>query len=99
MSSNFDLMQQLEADQTPNSNQIVETAFPAHDVDSNSYRQLEWANDEAMRLVQQIFLLQSQEPPRVVVFAGIDHGNGCSRICAAVGKALARSSLRHVCLV
>ena len=31
-------------------------------------------HEEALRLVQQVFLLQNQEPPRVVVFAGIDHG-------------------------
>jgi receptor protein-tyrosine kinase len=58
-----------------------------------------WANDEALRLVQQIFLLQTREPPRVVVFAGIDHGNGCSQICASVAEILAKNASRPVCLV
>ena len=43
------------------------------------------AGEEALRLVQRVFLLQAQEPPHMVVFAGIDHGNGCSRICVQCG--------------
>jgi capsular exopolysaccharide synthesis family protein len=58
-----------------------------------------WASEEALRLVQQIFLLQSQEPPRVAVFASVDHGNGCSRICASVAETLARNDRGRVCLV
>jgi capsular exopolysaccharide synthesis family protein len=58
-----------------------------------------WANDEALRLVQQIFLLQDKEPPRIVVFAGIDHGSGCSHICASVAETLAKNARRPVCLV
>jgi capsular exopolysaccharide synthesis family protein len=58
-----------------------------------------WISDEALRLVQQVFLLQSHEPARLVVFAGIDHGNGCSRICASVARTLAKHAQRPVCLV
>lgn len=60
---------------------------------------MQWGDDEALRLVQQIFLLQAEEPPRVVVFAGIDHGNGCSQICASVAETLAQHARRRVCLV
>jgi capsular exopolysaccharide synthesis family protein len=58
-----------------------------------------WIDEETLRVVQQIFLLQTQEPPRVVVFAGIDSGNGCSRICASVAEVLAQNARRPVCLV
>jgi receptor protein-tyrosine kinase len=57
------------------------------------------AREESLRLVQRIFLLQQQESPRVVVFAGIDHGNGCSRICAQAAEALQASIQGSVCMV
>lgn len=54
---------------------------------------------EALNLVHQLFLLRDQEPPRTVAFAGIDHGNGCSYICATIAETLARVCQRSVCLV
>ena len=57
------------------------------------------AGEEALRLVQRVFLLQAQEPPHMVVFAGIDHGNGCSRICVNVAETLAKNIRGSVCLV
>jgi Mrp family chromosome partitioning ATPase len=50
-------------------------------------------------LVQRIFLLQTQKPPRLVVFAAIDKGSGCSEICAQVAETLARNVRGSVCLV
>jgi Mrp family chromosome partitioning ATPase len=35
----------------------------------------------------------------MVVFAGVNHGDGCSQICAAVAEILAKNSLGSVCLV
>ena len=68
--------------------------------DSGSARGVQsWIDEETQRVVQQIFLLQTQEPPRVVVFAGIDPGNGCSRVCASVAEVLAQNARRPVCLV
>lgn len=57
------------------------------------------AREESLRLVQRIFLLQNPDSPRAVVFAGIDHGNGCSRICAQAAEALQASVQGSVCLV
>lgn len=64
-----------------------------------SFKIDEMAREETLRLVQQIFLLQTQEPPRAVVFAGIEHGNGCSRICADVAEILQANVQGSVCLV
>jgi capsular exopolysaccharide synthesis family protein len=61
------------------------------------YRIPRQANDEALRLVQQVFL--SAEQSRVVVFAGMNHGNGCSQICVSVAQILAADPQRSVCLV
>jgi capsular exopolysaccharide synthesis family protein len=98
MSKHFELMQQIE-------NERIfpvepETAAPVAARNGSFSRSASrWASEEALRLVQQIFVLQAQEPPRVVVFAGIDHGNGCSRICASVAETLARNGRGRVCLV
>jgi capsular exopolysaccharide synthesis family protein len=56
-------------------------------------------NEEALRLVHQVFLPQTDQSPSVVVFAGIDHGNGCSQICSSIAEILAADPLRSVCLV
>jgi receptor protein-tyrosine kinase len=99
MSRNFDLMQQLEIDRGPRPSETDAKVFSTPAENGSRNGNVEWASDEALRLVQQIFLLQTQEPPRVVVFAGIDHGNGCSRICGAVAETLAKNSRKPVCLV
>ena len=39
-------------------------------------------------VVQRIFLDHAPEPPRVVLFAAIDHGNGCSQIALSVAETL-----------
>jgi capsular exopolysaccharide synthesis family protein len=55
--------------------------------------------EETFKLVQNIFLRRSDESPRVVIFAGIDPGNGCSSICAHVADVLANQKLGSVCVV
>lgn len=99
MSRNFDLMQQLEVDRRPGSGKGVEPALSGMLATASYPLHEQWARDEALRLVQQIFLLRSQDPPRVVVFAGIEHGNGCTGISAVVAETLARTCRKPVCLV
>src|SRR5271166_385986 len=98
MSKHFELMQQLEKEQSFGS-EPTHASVPPSLSGTYSKSQPRWANDEALRLVQQVFLLQGEEPPRVVVFAGIDHGNGCSQICASVAETLAKNARKPVCLV
>jgi receptor protein-tyrosine kinase len=98
MSKHFELMQQIEKENVFDAKPDAPVTVAARDgnrVDSGG----EWASDEALRLVQQIFVLQAHEPPHVVVIAGIDHGNGCSRICASVAETLARNGRGRICLV
>jgi capsular exopolysaccharide synthesis family protein len=98
MSKHFELMQRIEKehifDGEPDAPVTVsaQNGNRVHSVDG-------WASEEALRLVQQIFVRQAQEPPHVVLFAGIDHGNGCSRICASVAETLAKNGRGRVCLV
>lgn len=99
MSRNFDLMQEAENDRTFLRDQAIAPAIPEFDKRHNGNGVRPWTSDGALRLVQQVFLLQTQAPPRVVVFAGIDHGNGCSRMAASVAEILAGTARRSVCLV
>lgn len=99
MSRNFDLMQEMEREQALHSNRLVEPAFPILDENRKGDAQRRLSNDSTLRLVQQVFLRQTQVVPRVVVFAGIDHGNGCSQIAASVAETLSGNAPGGVCLV
>lgn len=98
MSRNFDFMQRLERERFDpdfGSTQVM----PSQDEHRNGHNQTPGVSDTALRLVQQIFFHQTHIPPRVVAFAGINHRDGCSHICSAVAKTLARNTLDEVCLV
>ena len=57
------------------------------------------AREEFLKLVQRVFLSRSVDRPHVVMFAGVDQGNGCSRTCIGIADTLARNVLGLVCLV
>ncbi|MGC2333798.1 MAG: CpsD/CapB family tyrosine-protein kinase [Candidatus Acidiferrales bacterium] len=57
------------------------------------------AQEESFQLIQRVFFLQTQTPPCVVVFASVDHGNGCSRICTQAAEMLETNGRGPVCLV
>jgi Mrp family chromosome partitioning ATPase len=56
-------------------------------------------HEESLKLVQRLFLTPGQTPPRAVVFAAIDPGNGCSQLCAVSASLLAESISGSVCLL
>ncbi len=99
MSKHFELLQELEKEQSRRSEPLPAPVFPPEELIVRRSDQSRWATDEALRLVQQIFLQQTQDPPRVVVFAGVDHRSGCSQISASVAEILAKHSNEPVCLV
>jgi receptor protein-tyrosine kinase len=97
MSKHFELMQQIEKERVQ---EVSDSRVTLSDFTQNGHQSGSiWTNDEAQRLVQQLFAFQVKEPPRTVTFAGIDHGNGCSRISAAVAETLAKNNRGRVCLV
>lgn len=57
------------------------------------------ACEEALKLVQRIFLAQAQEAPRMVVFAAVDKGGGCSQIVARVAESLTNNVRGSICVV
>ena len=99
MSRNFELMQEIEGDVLLQARKAGEATPPSTDAIIYERQGAVWANDEVSNLIQRIFLMQTQESPRMVIFAGIDHGDGSSQISASVADRLARTSLRPVCLV
>jgi capsular exopolysaccharide synthesis family protein len=87
---------------------MKERAFPRHSGKHSSFSLASAAREvsgrpprEAMLgLVQRVFFQSTRQPPRVVVFTGVDHGDGCSQIAASAAECLAASSPKaSVCLV
>jgi len=108
MSKNFELMQQAGREQELLTGRPARAAAAAAGAGSSratvsrgaaemDVNQV--AAEEALRLVHRVFLNHVQDPARAVVFAGVDHGNGCSRICVDVALALAKNLQGSVCLV
>jgi len=60
----------------------------------------ELAREQEFRLVEQVFLQPGpKEAPRLVLFAGVEHGDGSSWVCAHIAEALAAQVTGSVCLV
>jgi len=109
MSKNFELMQQTGRGpvMTPSPSQIPQKPLSVSHTNGNGHRNGngaglnldDLAQEETLKLVQRVFLLQAGEAPRTVIFAGIDHGNGCSRVCARTAQVLAANVPGRVCIV
>jgi capsular exopolysaccharide synthesis family protein len=105
MSKNFELMQQAEirldipATVEPNRGPRMPNGAGNGHARSVHFNLDSVAREESLKLVQSVFLLKGKESPRVVIFAGIDSGSGCSGICAHAAEILASQNLGTVCLV
>ena len=105
MSRNYELIQQAGAEPEIAPIPELKAAFSVDDVNGNGRGNAadldfdQMAREESQKLVQRVFLLQDGERPHAVVFAGIELGDGCSRICANTAKTLARNISGSVCLV
>ena len=99
MSRHFELMEQMERERSSVAAPTKGSEYHPQPKSTDRRPITRWANDEAFRLVQQIFFVQLPVSPRVVVFAGVDHGSGCSQMCAAVAETLAKNARKPVCLM
>ena len=105
MSKNFELMQEAGMGvHLPVIPEAKPRAWAFDHEDRHTTRSAEFSVDEIMReeslkLVQSIFLSGKEASPRVIIFAGIDSGSGCSGICAHTAETLAGHKLGTVCLV
>lgn len=97
MSRNFELLQQIEKE-----HEVFPAATrpaisgngrkPGLDLDAIS-------REENMKLVQRLFLSPGSEAPRLVVFCGVESGDGSSWVCARASETLASQVKASVCLV
>ena len=55
--------------------------------------------EETNKLAQSIFLMNCADSPRVVTFAGIEEGNGCSWLCAHIADIIASQGVGSACVV
>lgn len=55
--------------------------------------------EETTKLAQSIFLMGGADSPRVVTFAGIEEGNGCSWLCAHIADIIANQAVGSACVV
>ncbi len=106
MSKNFELMQEAlretlrETTSPPQPATVVLIGAEADRNQRNVASEFDAvAQQECLKLVQRLFLGQTANPLRVVAFAGVDRGNGCSRICIETALTLAANTSASVCLV
>jgi capsular exopolysaccharide synthesis family protein len=106
MSRNFELLKQAERERrrAPILELAPDPVTETKEEDGKGFRRDRLnldrlAQEESLKLVQRVFLRQAEESPRMVVFAGIDHGNGCTRICASAAVTLANNISGSVCVV
>jgi len=102
MSKNFELMQRMGAEKvSAAAAEIFDSPRAATtSITNNAGTGLDaLAREESLKIVQRVFLQQGANSPRVVIFAGVDPGNGCSRICAKTAILLAANTSAKVCLV
>jgi Mrp family chromosome partitioning ATPase len=55
--------------------------------------------EEAVKLVQRLFITPGHDTPRVVLFSGVEPGAGCSWVCARTAEILADNMDGLVCIV
>ena len=97
MSRHFELLQQVEKD---GELFVISDTRPAPTNGKRGHLDLEaLTREERIKLVQRVFLLPGADAPHVVVFSGVEAGDGSSWICAHVGETLASQVQGAVCVV
>ena len=97
MSKNFEMMQKAEQDQE------IFLDLNEGKGSANGHKPARVSDritkEDTVKLVQRLFLLPSAAAPRMVVFSGIDRGDGCTSICARAAEALSGMIEGSCCLV
>jgi capsular exopolysaccharide synthesis family protein len=105
VSRHFELMQEALKEverETPPAHESTPILFPVPAAKEECALPLGFdgmAREECLNLVQRIFLSQPGNHSRAIVFAGIDKGDGCSRICVETARILAANTSASVCIV
>lgn len=97
MSRNFELLQQLERE-----HEVFRAPGHAstHGNGNRSHLDLDtFSREESMKLVQRLFLLPGSDAPRLLVFCGVETGDGASWVCSRAGEMLASQVESSICVV
>ena len=84
MSKNFELLQRAQKEQ-----EALAPSTAGKEGGRLLLRTQMFTAEEAVRLVQRLFLVPGPDAPRAVAFSGVNPGDGCSTICACVAETLA----------
>lgn len=95
MSRNFELLSQLEAEIPFNSTSVKKVSASTKPAD-RLRRSL--MSHEFITMAQTIFMSNTNAPHQIVL-CGVDDESGSSEICLHLGRALAKSIARPVCLI
>ena len=97
MSNNYEILRQVDKNQalfeTPGRRTVSTVRKPEQPGMRDPSR------EEAIKLAQRLFLSAGAQVPHMVVFSSVEHGNGCSLVCAQVAEALASQTEGTVCLI
>ena len=104
MSKNYELLQQAQigAARLPELQEAADTVVPktnSREAVSEQRIAEPALRVESTKLVQRLFLTPEGGAPKVVTFAAVDSGNGCSNFCANAARVLAESVPGSVCLL
>jgi protein-tyrosine kinase len=84
LSKNFELLQRAQREQETVSRNGSSSAGA-----SLASRDGQFSAEEAVRLVHRLFLVPAHDAPKVVLFSGVDPGDGCTTVCVRVAETLA----------
>lgn len=73
---------------------ITPTALP-----SNGNHAVRVGEEEVLKLVQNLFRSENTDPPRVVIFSPVAHGDGCTWMTGSAALALAGQTGASICVV
>jgi capsular exopolysaccharide synthesis family protein len=97
MSNNFQFLQQLGRDR-----EVFPAPIPPAESGSGRKPRFDveaFGQEERMKLVQRLFISPGSDAPRVVVFCGVESGNGSTWVCSCASETLASQVKASVCVV
>lgn len=97
MSRTFDALQRVE-DQ-PGMSGAAPSLVPTKVVKQPALKLTPVIGEEIVRFVQRVFLPSAPGTPRAVAFSSLEHGSGCSSVCAGAALTIANHVPARVCVV
>jgi len=98
LSRTFETLQRLDKEQEVAASPAT-TATIASPVLVERRKSVRLGEEEILKMVQRVFRSTNPDAPRTVVFSSIEHGEGCTWVCANAALTLAAQTNASVCVV